>query len=99
MPTPRQKQQGALLCAIMGITVMLAVAVTLDTAQAQTSPTPFMLPTPLPTILPDQVLGAALTMHGQAVTTLGTQPTGAAIIAIIILWVFVHFLISRIPRR
>lgn len=48
---------------------------------------------PLPTILPDQTL-AALPIHGQAVTQLGLQPAGIAIIAVLVLWVCLRLLVN-----
>lgn len=56
-------------------------------------PTALPLPTPLPTLLPDQTL-VSLTTHSQAVGALGLQPAGVAIIALLVLWIVLRLLVS-----
>ena len=56
-----------------------------------------MLPTALPTLMPDQTL-AILPMHSQAITTLGTQPTAWGIVGLLILWLGLRLLGARSRR-
>lgn len=94
MPTTRQKQQSALLCALLGVAVVLALGMSLRTAHAQSTPTAVPTMTALPTILPDQTL-VVLAQHGQAVEQLGMQPAGWGMVALLALWLGLHRLTSR----
>jgi hypothetical protein len=62
------------------------------------TPTAGILPSPLPTIIPDQTL-ELLATQGQAITETASGKAGLAIIASLLLWVGLRMLVLRTPWR